>query len=494
MPSGKLVIIGLGNIGLQLVKMLPRDLDLVCIDQDQEVLEQVGNLRGQNTELVNGDATSRLVLEDAGIGEAEAVVLTTTTERVNVEVAKLLKEYFQVPRVLSIGITQAGIETLTALKVEVEDIFSVGATGLHNRLRQKAKSAQGIGLGKGELLEVEVHPNSRMLNKPLDSSDPRRWRVGIIYRDGQIVVPTGDSVFKPKDKVIILGEPTALKTVSEMLTFRFDQFPLEYGDTLVAYVRPKDGDHYLEEVKYLCSVFPVKKLMFLIPSNAAGLRERLAKVGESCANQEMKIEEVSALRSFAEITDVVREARHDAALLVFPKALTSHPTLSIFGMRLAKRFIADLASDVGCPIVLAGGSFPYQRVALPCLEETGLQHVVESILEISATLNFSIDALFVELSPYIASSAERRGQEDMLKIVSHHGMIYRRSIKSIHLQGNPIRAVSSVAEDYDLLVQTVSSWTNSGPLASLFKPDVAWEIARRTEMSTLLIPPVDVLI
>jgi len=494
MPSGKLVIIGLGNIGLQLVKMLPRELDLVCIDNNPEALSHVHHMRGETVHLVKGDATSRLVLEDAGVGDAEAVVLTTTTERINIEVAKVLHEHFDVPRVLSIGITLAGIKTLHSLKVEVENIFSVGATGLRNRLQQKTKAVQGIGLGKGEILEVEVHPNSRMLNKRLSMFDPRRWRVGMIYRDGKIIVPRGDSVIKPKDKVIILGEPAALKTVAEMLTFRFAEFPLEYGDTLVVYIRPKDGDTYLEEVRYLSNAFPVKKLLFLIPRHSSELRDRLEKLRRSFGGQDLKIEEISSLKPYAGIHEVVRSARNDAALLVFPKATTLHPSLSVFGLSLAKRFIANLASDIGCPILLAGGSIPYRRVALPCLEEAGLQHALESTMEIATALNFQVDAMFVELSPYIASSAERQLQEDMVKTVSHHGMIYRRPIKNIHLEGNPIRAISAAVSEHDLLVQTVSSWTTDGFLGGLFKPDVAWEIVRRTPLSTLLIPPVDVLI
>jgi Trk K+ transport system NAD-binding subunit len=39
-------------------------------------------------------ATSRLVLEQAGVGEADTVAITTTTETVNLEVARVLRDHF----------------------------------------------------------------------------------------------------------------------------------------------------------------------------------------------------------------------------------------------------------------------------------------------------------------------------------------------------------------------------------------------------------------
>jgi Trk K+ transport system NAD-binding subunit len=70
MATGRYVIIGAGNIGqrlLRLLRLLSADLELVLIDLDQKALDEALQLRSNGLTVVLGDATSRLVLENAGL-------------------------------------------------------------------------------------------------------------------------------------------------------------------------------------------------------------------------------------------------------------------------------------------------------------------------------------------------------------------------------------------------------------------------------------------
>jgi hypothetical protein len=97
--------------------------------------------------------------------------------------------------------------------VEVENIFTLSGASIRNMLEQKMRTAHAIGLGKNEILEVEVYPNSKLANKPIGSLAPIRWRICIIYREENTIIPRENTVLKPKDRVIILGDPVVLKTV-----------------------------------------------------------------------------------------------------------------------------------------------------------------------------------------------------------------------------------------------------------------------------------------
>jgi len=493
MPSGKFFIVGLGNIGLQLVRLLSKDLELVCIDTDPQLLQTVRQLRGERLTVVQGDATSRLVLEGAGVSAADTVVITTTSEKVNIEVARVLYDHFESPRVIAIGITQQGIEALEKLEVEVEGIFAVSATGLRNRLEHKAKTVHGIGLGKHEILEVEVHPHSRLANKPLAALNPKSWRVGIIYREGNILIPRGDAVLRAKDKVVILGDPKVLKTVSDLLTFRFKHFPLEYGDTLAVWVENGMSEPFLAEIDYLCSVFPLAKALFVCARPTEALAGRLREIGGRNHLEGVFVVGAGDLPPQAALRQALREQGLRPGLAVMTRSAAVAPPWSMSGRRRGKRFLRELSTLLGCPLLLAAGTFPYARVAVPCVETIGLQHAIETTLEMSAAINYAIEALLVGPSRYIGSEEETELFEAMEKAVSDLALVYRTTINIRELEGNPIKASTAALSGCNLMVTDICSWRGGSALLRLLQPDTAWEVVRRAPVSTLLIPAVEAI-
>ncbi len=493
MATGKVIIVGLGSIGLQLIRHLSRDFALVCIDTSELSLETARQLRGEGLDTIHGDATSRLVLEKAGAAEADTVIISTTTEKVNIEVARVLHEHFDIPRVVSIGITQKGIATLESLDVEVESIFNISATGIRNRLEAKTKTVTGIGLGKNEILEVEVHPNSRLVNKRLASLRSKSWRVGIVYREGNIIVPQGETTLRGKDRVIILGDPMVLKTVAEMLTFRFTHFPLEYGDTLVAGFPGEAEEEYLAEIGYLLSVYPLNKALFVVRGKTPELEEKLKEIAASHSLKQYDIVENTGRPLLGSLAALVRDQVRRPAMLVLPRSIVETRAFSALRKPRGKELLLRLSTTFICPVLLAGGTFPYERVAVPCLSSHGLQRSLETTLEMSAAISYQIDALFVGLSRYISSEEQAEEREKMKKTVSDLRLIYKSKIREVELEGNPITAVTNELAEHNLLVTDMASWRDSGFFASLLQPDVGWAIVRRAPASTLLIPPVDVI-
>jgi Trk K+ transport system NAD-binding subunit len=489
MPSGKFVIIGLGNIGLPLIGMLARDVELVCIDSNEKLFQAVKKLRGESATFIHGDATSRLVLEKAGVNQADTVVITTTSQEVNIEVARVLHDHFQVQRVLSVGITQKGIEELGELGVEVEGIFAVSATGLRNRLELKTRTVHGIGLGKNEILEVEVHPHSRLANKTLASINPINWRVGIIYRDENILIPRGDTVLKPQDRAIILGDPPVLKTVAEVLSFRFEHFPLEYGETVLAYVEGGEPDAFFAEIAYLFSVFPLEEVIFL-HLDRSGLAARIGEMVEKHGFKQAAIEVTSQEMLPALAEAVRRYGRRPGMIVLSPGVLIESTPLN----RRRKGFIFELARAATAPILLAHGTFPYERVAVPCLRLQGLQPALETALEMSPALNYEISALIARLSRYIAAEEDSRDFERIREMVADMSLIYKKAIRTVELEGNPVRAVVAALANYNLMLADIGNWEQQSFWQHLFQPDVAWHVARHSPVSTLLIPPLETVI
>ena len=103
MITGRLIIIGLGNIGMVLVRTLSRDFRLVCVDTNEKTLQAVRKLWGDSVETYQGDATSRLTLQKVGISPADTVAITTSSEEINLEVARVLHQHFPEVRTIGVG-------------------------------------------------------------------------------------------------------------------------------------------------------------------------------------------------------------------------------------------------------------------------------------------------------------------------------------------------------------------------------------------------------
>jgi Trk K+ transport system NAD-binding subunit len=77
----KLIIVGAGEVGRELIKRLQKDWFIAVIDEDEEKLQNIIDLLDSSsmnkTILLQGDGTSRLMLKKAGIEDAKAFVACT---------------------------------------------------------------------------------------------------------------------------------------------------------------------------------------------------------------------------------------------------------------------------------------------------------------------------------------------------------------------------------------------------------------------------------
>ena len=485
MKRNRFVIIGVGNVGRDLLGKLSKECEVLCIDPAPDAEERAKKIR-EDVQVLTGDATSRLVLEQAEVNDASSVLITTTTEKVNVEVATVLMNNFQPRRVISVGITTQGIKRLEELGVEVVNIFVTTASSFQYMLEQKTKAAHSIGLEKNEILEVEVHPNSRLANKRMSTLAPIRWRIGIIYREGNIIVPRWDTVLKPKDRIVILGDPATLKTVSEILTFNFEKFPLEYGSRVIVYLEGKEDERFFAELDYVFSVFPLEKVVVLYSDAAQARREEFGRLIKTDQIKERE-EKHSGQPLFSALETVVKEGKGEYGFIILARDAVDR---LVFPYR-KKRFFRRLSSLAACPILIAGGTAPYEKIATPCAEESHSQHALETALEISSSLNNEVSALLVQPSKYIASDEDLSEFDAVKKTISEMSFMYKVNVSTPVLQGNPVKAVLNVLKEYNLLVVDTGEWKKQQWFASFLDPDVAWHIVNGARISTLILPPIE---
>ena len=75
------------------------------------------------------------------------------------------------------------------------------------------------------MIEAEALETSSLVGKPLrEVKLPTGVIVGAIVRDDEVIIPRGDTVIEPHDRVIMLAAAGAVKKVEKMFAVRLEFF------------------------------------------------------------------------------------------------------------------------------------------------------------------------------------------------------------------------------------------------------------------------------
>jgi len=123
------VIVGCGRLGAHIANALSeRGEGVVVIDITRDAFRQLSP--GFNGIIVTGDATDLMVLEEASLGRATALVAVTGRDNTNIMVAQMAKQLYNMPRVitrlsepeLECVYKELGIETISPLLLSTREI------------------------------------------------------------------------------------------------------------------------------------------------------------------------------------------------------------------------------------------------------------------------------------------------------------------------------------------------------------------------------------
>ena len=207
-----IIIVGGGKTGAYLASLLTEDGYRIRVIEARKDL--VAGLRAKfgERDVILGNGADPLVLERAGILHADVVVAATGEDEVNLVVSTLAKMEYSVPRVVArvnnpvnawmfnegmgvdVGINQAELLARSVQEgLDLRDVFTILRLG---------KDGHAVG-------RVEVRPGSRVIGEALrDVPLPGTTILVAIDRDGDIIVPKGDTRFAAGDKIIAFTDAT----------------------------------------------------------------------------------------------------------------------------------------------------------------------------------------------------------------------------------------------------------------------------------------------
>ncbi|BCO10104.1 Trk system potassium transport protein TrkA [Desulfolithobacter dissulfuricans] len=216
LPS-RVFIIGGGDIGYMVARQLEElHIDIKIVEVDEERCEFLSENLAHSI-VLNMDGLEAHDLLEEGIDRADLVIAVTDSATTNI-LASLLTKYHGTKRCITKITRHDFIPMLDKLGIDVALSPRQVAADMILRYVRRADiiSVATILDTDAEVMEVTVPDRKRFDNVPLkDLGCPRGSVVGAIVRDREVFIPSGDSIIRPGDNLVIFFTKDAARDVEK---------------------------------------------------------------------------------------------------------------------------------------------------------------------------------------------------------------------------------------------------------------------------------------
>jgi trk system potassium uptake protein TrkA len=214
-----ILVVGGGNIGFPLARELEaRRFNVKLIEKDPQRCQLI-SAKLNRTIVLQGFATDQKFLEQENIGYMDMVVAVTWDEEMNILSCLLAKQLgakktiARVNKVPYIPLVQAiGIDHIVSPRLSaINTLFPYMRRG-------KVISSVSIRGKAAEVLEAEALEKSAIVGKPLKELQfPKEALFLCVFRGDEVIIPSGDTVIEPGDRVLILSAGGVIPAVEQAL-------------------------------------------------------------------------------------------------------------------------------------------------------------------------------------------------------------------------------------------------------------------------------------
>ena len=204
------MIVGGGTIAIFLARMLlEMKMRVVIIEQSKERCELLADLLPDAT-VVNGDGTSKNLLFEENLENAEAFVALTNMDEENILLGMFV-EFDDITDELELG-------SLIHPKYITTDRILQYTRATQNSIGSNVETLYHILDSKAEALEFVIRENSSVVGVELkDLRLKNNLLVGCINRGGKVLIPRGDDCLMVGDTVVVVTSQKCLRDIEDIL-------------------------------------------------------------------------------------------------------------------------------------------------------------------------------------------------------------------------------------------------------------------------------------
>lgn len=216
----KVIIVGGGQVGSYLASLLmPNGHDIMIIEHREKLYNKLLE-EFPAAVLIHGNGSDPVILEQAGIKNADVVAAVSGADEINLVVSTLAKMEFDVARVVArvnnpknawlfnsgmgvdIGVNQADIMAhFVVEEMDLKDMFTM----------------MKLSRGEYSIVQMKVNHTAKAVNRLLkDLAIPKKTVLIAITRDEKVIIPKGDCEILAGDEILALTDEASRLELKEI--------------------------------------------------------------------------------------------------------------------------------------------------------------------------------------------------------------------------------------------------------------------------------------
>ena len=469
----QVLIIADGNVSKTFIKRVTqekiRELDYIVIAKNKAFFKDIDT---SEIEYHIFDATSMYNLRKLCLKKSfNSVFILTENSDESVVIYRNLRVINKKIRIIALD-TNSGYKDIEDSYLNILDANEILANRLYDYLPNVPLVAQSIGLNKGEIMEIVVPFASAFSYRHISSIPQKKWRIVAIYRDNKLLLPTNATMIKPRDRILIVGNPNVLMNVYKRVKNKSGQFPEPYGKNFYLLIDiEKDGLNalvFMKEAIYLLDKFDKKKLIVRVSNpNNFDILEKLKKLESDNIRVNITYNDVDEGIVFSDIQ------KYNIGLI-----LLSYD-------RFKQKGCANSLNSFKKLVYLFGDT------RLNRIKESVIVHSQKKDIEEIATIAFYIaEALKTKLT--FADYNPSGDFENTKKAIEHLevlSQVHNYPINIVEEQKNPIQAIKHMKNI--LVVMPFRNDLKTNDIFVYFKRDIDSLLLKMDSHPKLLIPTVE---
>lgn len=224
-PIKNVFICGGGTIAFYLsLELAKARVDVKIIETDPKRCILLSDLLPEAM-IIHGDATDKRLLLEEGIEQADAVVTLTDIDEENILLSMYTHHISKAKPITKINkldfeevIRELPIGSVVAPKNITSEYIIKYVRSMQNSMGSNVETLYRISGNKAEALEFLVKADSRVTKTTLEKLDIKSGIIiATIYRNGQIITPSGQDIIQKGDSVIVITTNTLLGDINDIL-------------------------------------------------------------------------------------------------------------------------------------------------------------------------------------------------------------------------------------------------------------------------------------
>ena len=219
------MILGGSRTAYYLAKsLLASGSEVKIIESDRTLCEELcDGLPG--AVIINGDGARQELLVEEGLGDMDAFVALTGIDEENILLSFFASSH-DVPKVISkvnreeLGALaeRLGLESVVSPRDMIADVLVRYARALQNSMGSNVETLYTLMDDQAEAVEFNVKDDPRLVRRPLKELrfKPNILIAGIL-RNRSPIIPTGDDIILPGDRVVVMSAGHRLQDLADIL-------------------------------------------------------------------------------------------------------------------------------------------------------------------------------------------------------------------------------------------------------------------------------------